>query len=561
MSYSKASPHKDVAKPSEGGARQTNAKNQAEVQNPLWQKLISSDMQSQGYLQRKCDACEDEENQIQTKLNVGPADDQYEREADAVADKVMRMPMGSNVGSISSIGEKQPATKSESKNTNGAEASSGLSNYVGSLNGKGKRLSKTENQFFSSRFGRSFDSVRVHTGNEANQAAKGINAKAFTYGNHIVFNQGAYQQNKPESLHLLAHELTHVVQQNGASSSLNRKPDDPTSVIQRTGEDELTPEIVGQDPNLLLCFILCELGVPPAIWRDITSFLLRAVWEEYRDRYSQAQASVAFRRFRLAFKAYSPLRVIQFTLTFISQGRIGLIPVRSVSALALRSRLAQMLIARGATGAGIIAAEQIARKVVIVIEAAIAAGCAAYCGTMAYARTLVMLAEMTAQGLVAFVEALEATGEIIGAIVGGIATEIIVRPILTGLAMSDVFNWDLSGMPTGTKADTVVMGWYLSSQLDGADMDALLTQLARPINDYPQSFQDLIFMTMATIAEEREELGEEPLEYSPHQMLRQSPIVYIRMLNENGYLLFDQDPEEVVDEMLNGEDPAEESAE
>ncbi|GAC13042.1 eCIS core domain-containing protein [Aliiglaciecola lipolytica] len=534
----------------------------APLMNHQWTRLIQNGSTGPT-IQRKCESCEQDEQDalaLQPKLHIGPANDTYEQEADTVADVVMHKP-GVSVGNISSLKQRQTSAKAESSNHDTSQKStgdsSGLGNYVNSLNGKGHGMSRVENRFFSQRFNRSFDDVRLHTDSEANQAAKGIQAKAFTYGNHIVFNRGAYQVNQPKSMHLMAHELTHVVQQGGANGTLNKKPIDAVSHIQKTPEGELTPEQVGQDPGLLLCFILCEIGVPPSIWRTVTGMVLQAVWEEYKVRYSQAQANVAFRRFQLAFNAYSPIKVIQFILTFAVQGKIGLIPIRAAAATAIKRRLEAMLIARGATTAGLVAAEQIARKVVIVIEVAIAAGCGLYCGSMALGRAIVALTEAAAEGIVAFAEGLETAGEIMGSIVGGIATELFVRPIFTSLAVADIYNWDLAGMPGSTRADMLVMGWYLSSQLNGEDMDTLLTQIAKPINQYPNDFQDLIFQTMAEIASERDELNEEPLEFTPYSILRQSPIVFIRLLNEEGYLLFNQDPNDVADAMIYGGDEAE----
>lgn len=530
----------------------------------------SFDSGSQLPLQRKCAACEDEEQSAQTKLTIGSVNDTYEHEADAVANRVLRM--DTSVGNISKLNTSNQAAKRKEQSsagdnstrnkTEGSLRNSDIFSYISSLNGRGQGLSAAENTFFSSRFGRSFDDVRVHFGSEASQAASSINAKAFTYGNNIVFNQNAYQPNNHQGLYLLAHELTHVVQQSGGQQhNVNRSEDSSSHAIQRTEEGDLTPEIVGQDPDLLLCFILCELGVPPSIWRDITSQVLQAVWEEYKGTYSRAQASVAFQRFQLAFKAYSPIRVAKFVLTFIVHGKLGLIPIRTAGAKALQRSLETRLIARGATSAGIIAAEQIARKVALVIEVAIAAGCAAYCGTVAYARTLVMLAEMTAQGLVTFAESLETAGEIISSIAGGLATELIVYPIFYSLALLDIYNWNLSGMPSATRADTLVFGLYLSTQINGTDLDTLLAQLARPINSYSQDLQDLVFMTMNAIAEERQELGEEPLPYTARQMLRETPVQFIRLLNDEAYLLFNQDPEEVADAMISDDQGVDEGEE
>ncbi|GAB2708111.1 eCIS core domain-containing protein [Aliiglaciecola aliphaticivorans] len=525
--------------------------------NPLWERLASNNMPS-NVIQRKCEHCEQEQEEplsVQPKLTVSAANDVYEQEADAVANQVMSG-NSSKVSHISRLHSPQASTKKDNAAARQSDSQNQqpnrLSSYVNSLNGKGSPLSTAENRFFSSRFNHSFEGVRLHTNSEANQAAKGIQAKAFTYGNHIVFNQGAYRAHHPNSMHLLAHELTHVVQQGGANGVVSKKSDDASGWIQRTPEGDLTPEQVGQDPGLLLCFILCELGVPPSIWRDLTGLLLQAVWEEYKATYSQAQASVAFRRFELAFQTYTPLKIVQLLLTFIVHGKIGLVAVRAASAEAIRARLRAMLISRGASSTAIIGAEQIARKVVIVIEVAIAAGCAVYCGSLALGRAIVELTQAAAEGIIAFAEGLEAAGEIVGSIVGGIATEIFVRPILTSLAMADVFNWDVNGLPSSTRADTVVMGLYLSSQLNGEDMDTLLTQLAKPINQYPDDFQHLISSTFAEIVTERQTLNEEPLPYTAQEILQLTPIAFIRLLNERAYLLFDQDPNDIADRMING---------
>jgi len=66
-----------------------------------------------------------------------------------------------------------------------------------------------------SRFGQDFGNVRVHTDPRAAESARAIDAKAYTVGNHIVFGSGAYDPSSPHGQHLLAHELTHTVQQGG----------------------------------------------------------------------------------------------------------------------------------------------------------------------------------------------------------------------------------------------------------------------------------------------------------------------------------------------------------
>lgn len=61
--------------------------------------------------------------------------------------------------------------------------------------------------------GQDFSDVRVHTDGTAHQSAKAVNAQAYTVGNNVVFQQGKYQPDSDQGRHMLAHELTHVVQQ------------------------------------------------------------------------------------------------------------------------------------------------------------------------------------------------------------------------------------------------------------------------------------------------------------------------------------------------------------
>lgn len=92
-------------------------------------------------------------------------------------------------------------------------APSHVSTFVKGLNGSGTPLPNTTNQFFSSRFRQDFSGVKIHTGKDAADSAKAINAHAYTIGNHIVFNENKYQPESYTGKQLLAHELTHVVQQ------------------------------------------------------------------------------------------------------------------------------------------------------------------------------------------------------------------------------------------------------------------------------------------------------------------------------------------------------------
>lgn len=87
------------------------------------------------------------------------------------------------------------------------------------LGSVGQPLHTATRAMFEPRFGRSFASVRIHTGAEAAQSARDINAQAYAAGNSIVFGDGAYSPHSVAGQHLLAHELAHVAQQGGGPAS------------------------------------------------------------------------------------------------------------------------------------------------------------------------------------------------------------------------------------------------------------------------------------------------------------------------------------------------------
>ncbi len=93
--------------------------------------------------------------------------------------------------------------------------------YISNLNGKGNSLPQSANNFFSSKMQHDFSDVKIHTGNEAETSAQAINAKAYTVGNHIVFNKGQFDTASHYGKKLLAHELAHVVQNKAATRGNN----------------------------------------------------------------------------------------------------------------------------------------------------------------------------------------------------------------------------------------------------------------------------------------------------------------------------------------------------
>ena len=93
----------------------------------------------------------------------------------------------------------------------------------GVRNSSGEKLPESEREFFESRMGHDFGDVRIHTGPEAAKVSRDVNAKAFTMGRDVVFGDGEYKPGTPEGRRLMAHELTHTVQQGAAGDKAQRK--------------------------------------------------------------------------------------------------------------------------------------------------------------------------------------------------------------------------------------------------------------------------------------------------------------------------------------------------
>lgn len=206
---------------------------------------------------------------VRAKLAVSEPGDAVEREADAVADKVMRMPdpagqaggaggaggagqaggaqagakpvtpavntghpspastEGTRGGLATSAGKAAPEVAREVAPGAEKDAAGRLSvptDFASRL-GSGEPLDASTRAFFEQRMGQDLSGVRVHTDANAQQAATQIGAKAFTFGQHIAFAGAQYEPGTAQGKALLAHELAHVLQQQqSVSRAIMRQP-------------------------------------------------------------------------------------------------------------------------------------------------------------------------------------------------------------------------------------------------------------------------------------------------------------------------------------------------
>jgi hypothetical protein len=215
----------------------------------------------------KCSSCDTKDklgaSLLQPKLEVSQPDDPYEREADEVADRVMRMPgpaaapppVSPLVRNATAAGEEEtvsaklagplqrdplgpeeeedePVAQRKATAGTGPAAPAGLAATLASQPG-GTALPSAARAFFEPRFQRDLGHVRIHDGASAAAMARGINARAFTTGRDIYFGAGQYDSASSAGRRLLAHELTHVFQQ-GDEPKLRRKALEPDLAAEPT---------------------------------------------------------------------------------------------------------------------------------------------------------------------------------------------------------------------------------------------------------------------------------------------------------------------------------------
>ena len=165
----------------------------------------------------ECEVCKKKRLSLQTKLKVNKPGDIYEQEADRIADQVMATRADHAVSSTPVRIQRFAGQSTGQRVAVPASVDQALAN-------PGRLLEPMLRQDMKQRFGYDFSRVRVHSDAAAEQSARDVNADAYTVGNHIVFGSGRFAPAKVEGRRLLAHELTHVVQQeSGATPMIARQ--------------------------------------------------------------------------------------------------------------------------------------------------------------------------------------------------------------------------------------------------------------------------------------------------------------------------------------------------
>jgi hypothetical protein len=172
---------------------------------------------SKGSAEETCDDCR--ARSLQRRLAVGASGHPLEQEADRVADQVVTMSMRSPLSTA------PPRVQRLAAQPDGVVEAAAPASVDATLAAPGLPLDTALRRDMEWRFGHDFSRVRVHTDAVAEVSARDASASAYTVGHDIVFGEGQYRPASTRGRRLLAHELTHVVQQEAyATTRVQREP-------------------------------------------------------------------------------------------------------------------------------------------------------------------------------------------------------------------------------------------------------------------------------------------------------------------------------------------------
>lgn len=188
---------------------------------------------------------------VQTKLAINKPGDSHEQEADRMAEQVMSTPGPQRQRAYACGGElprchtEQPGREQESLQTKHVQVSDTVQfaaplTVHEVLRSTGQTFDSTTRSFMETRFGYDFSRVRVHLGGAAEKSARDVNANAYTVGQNMVFGAGQFAPGTHEGRRLIAHELTHVLQQRHVAPFIQREPRGNKSDAPPK-QEELTP--------------------------------------------------------------------------------------------------------------------------------------------------------------------------------------------------------------------------------------------------------------------------------------------------------------------------------
>lgn len=205
-----------------------------------------------------CAACDakEEEGELQRKQGFESEEETVQACACEEKEEPVQMKADAVQTCAACDAKEENVQRKESNGSGTADVESKLDQSKGG----GSSMSPQLRQGMESAFGADFSGVKIHTGSTAADMSKGLNAQAFTHGNDIYFNSNKFSPDTSQGQKLLAHELTHTIQQGSSSAVVNRSP-----LVQRDCEtpEESPPEAAAEEASTTIDRAPCAVTNPP----------------------------------------------------------------------------------------------------------------------------------------------------------------------------------------------------------------------------------------------------------------------------------------------------------
>jgi len=207
-----------VSHPGDSAEKEADRVADAVMQIPASQPAIGR--QEDPAIQRACAACAKPE--AEERVDRAAADEEEVQRAATDEEEVQRA--ADDDDEVKRAVEEKDDEKLQAKSRSDGvpKVTPELDSQIHNVQGSGAPLARETRAFFEPRLGADLSNVRVSTGSQASSVARQLNARAFTVGNNITFGAGQYQPSSNDGKRLIAHELTHVIQQGGARGAPRR---------------------------------------------------------------------------------------------------------------------------------------------------------------------------------------------------------------------------------------------------------------------------------------------------------------------------------------------------
>lgn len=289
------------------------------------------------------------------------------------------------------------------------------------------------------------------------------------------------------------------------------------------------------EPNFRACVVLTYLGIPPDVIKVIVHHIMKAISDSYATASNRSVARAAIQRHKLVLMSLGLPKMLYTILRFALTGKIAFIrlPVKLIRPL---RRLVLRLLLSVASRSALRAAVKILGPAALAIEAAALVACVQYCGTIESVKAAVKVISAIASGL-------DAATATLGSLSSKLTQQLLTIPLLTAQAKVDPKNWDLSTLPTRSRNNMAVIGFYIWHKLSSKNADQFLNRINKPLGGSPFNVPPKLFDEIAADATAvLKTRGGIPITIEGKSLRGLTPLQFVQFLKDYRLLGYKQEP-------------------